>query len=281
MVNPRFPHAPLEFYGVSIFAGKPAPTSEECPFLKEVGITKRCDKIRKSERDASGLPVTLGTCIAEQAGKPVILSPWRMYQGLHIFRDAASNISGASGIIVLPELNTPGGSVDYAVVGIDSAGKPTDKIVGLEIQTMDTTGSMYEAKIDWFQTGRIGKRYDYGMNWAHIAKLTLVQAHNKAPYFAAANRKYIWAIQDVLLDYLRQRYDLSQFHPETVEDVFCFYTYRIEFTNNEFVLAPDQRVGTDLSGLAKTLAWSNDNFDLYQAVVDAHERSSRAFRITF
>src|SRR5438105_4176737 len=103
MVQRTLPKAPLEFYGISIFSRKPLAGDETCPFLLEAGINRKCDKIRKSQRDVAGELVTIGTCVAEQSGKPVILSPWRMFQGLHVFQDAASNLASPTWAVV-PEV---------------------------------------------------------------------------------------------------------------------------------------------------------------------------------
>jgi hypothetical protein len=71
---------------------------------------------------------------------------------------------------LLPEVSVPGGSVDYFLVSVVHKDKVID-FVGIELQTMDTTGSLWSERSSFLkhkgisvQDGDLTAK-GFGMNW--------------------------------------------------------------------------------------------------------------------
>ena len=239
-----------------------------------------CVKQRKSDSSQ-----TIGSCIVGLNGEPQLICPVRMRQTNQVFDDVAHLLDGdVAEVIVIPEINIAGfGNVDFTVAGLDSNGRPLD-FLGLEFQTNDTTnsGGIWDARQDFF-AGRIGDRYRYGLNWKMTAKLVLKQTLDKASVFLKWEKKYVWAMQDTLLDRIRTYADLSDFHPEERDDEVLFYAYEVYRGDDRYKMRLAERVGSNLAGVARANSprdVSEEVLGKFQQLVNSEARTpKRSFRL--
>lgn len=110
-------------------------SGQQCPF-----INRRCYKVRKSEPG-----VSIGTCtvLFGRPPEPVIICPTRLIERRQIFTDCFHLLTThepGNELHIVPEVSVPGGSVDYFLVSVNE-GRVRD-FVGIELQTLDTTGSV-------------------------------------------------------------------------------------------------------------------------------------------
>lgn len=235
-----------------------------CPYLG-----RRCVKSRKSSPE-----VTIGTCTVEygDAGRPVMICPFRMLEKRRIFTDSMHLLSShepGNDLHVVPEFTVPGGSIDYMLVSARK-GKPVD-FVGIEIQTLDTTGSVWPARERFIHSAGMAAEDQalysttrYGMNWKMSAKTILVQLHHKLGTFEHVNRKLVLAMQDDLLVYMRRefRFDHLSF-PPSAGDAMHFHAYGLEDRGTSLELVLSERVSTDDAGMARALGLQAEcNIDL-------------------
>ena len=114
---------------------------QQCPFLE-----RRCMKVRKSAPE-----ISIGTCsVSHRRGKrPMVICPFRLLERNKVFVDCLHLLAHEPGhdLHVVPEVAVPGGYVDYFLTSVD-----VDKVVdfvGVELQAMDTTGSVWPAFMAW------------------------------------------------------------------------------------------------------------------------------------
>jgi Restriction endonuclease NotI len=111
-------------------------TKQSCTYLG-----KKCIKNRKSQAE-----IAIGTCTV-QYGKdnlPVIICPHRLLQNRQIFLDCIHLLTlhePGNELHIVSEITIPGGSIDYFLISARE-GKVKD-FVGIELQTMDTTGTIW------------------------------------------------------------------------------------------------------------------------------------------
>lgn len=95
----------------------------------------------------------------------MVICPFRLLERRKIFVDCLHLLSHEPGheLHVVPEVAVPGGSVDYFLTSVD-AGKVVD-FVGVELQTMDTTGSVWPAREKWSLHPQLGVQTEHGRGW--------------------------------------------------------------------------------------------------------------------
>lgn len=135
---------------------------QQCPFSD-----KKCFKTRKSEPD-----VAIGTCtvLAGRAMDSVMICPNRLIDRHKIFIDCMHLLTKhqpGNDYHLLSEIKIPGGKLDYVLVS--ARGSHAVDFVGIELQTLDTTGSVWPARMSTLN--RLGipvtvpEGKPYGMNW--------------------------------------------------------------------------------------------------------------------
>jgi len=100
---------------------------------------------------------------------------------------------------LVSEVAVPGGSVDYVLVSVKE--NKVKDFVGIELQTLDTTGTV------WPERQRLLKRLgatreddsknsknSFGMNWKMTVKTILFQMHHKVQTFENINRKLVLVV---------------------------------------------------------------------------------------
>lgn len=252
----------LELYGFStkdktIVAWQEIAERQHCPYLR-----KKCIKSRKSEPG-----ITIGTCttLYGRESKGVIICPFRLLERRQIFVDCIHLLSlhePGNELHVVPEIQIPGGNVDYFLVSARN-GSVKD-FVGIELQALDTTGSVWperqkfllEKGIEVSEKDKIliNSGNSFGMNWKMTAKTILVQMHHKVQTFQEINKHLVLVIQDHFMDYIRKEFRFGHLNNALVGDSAHFHVYglREEETGN-LKLDLDARFSTDANGIAECL----------------------------
>ena len=175
-----------------------------CPYLQRV-----CGKTRKSTPN-----ITIGSCSVTygKENRRIIICPHRLLERGQIFLDCIHLLTlhePGNELHVVPEVTIPGGSVDYFLASVRD-----DRVidfVGVELQTLDTTGTVWPARQRFLQeqgiTG-ISREADpaksFGMNWKMTAKTILMQLNHKIQTFENVNKHLALVLQDYLLAYMQQ-----------------------------------------------------------------------------
>ena len=246
-----------ELYGESVTADgadwAAIVESAQCPYLG-----RQCLKRRKSEPE-----VTIGTCsvVFGDLGSPVMICPFRLLQKRRIFADAvhlmASHEPGNE-LHVVPEYSVPGGSIDYMLVSV--RGEKVVDFVGIELQTLDTTGTVWPARERFLASAGLAgsqaplREKRYGMNWKMTAKTVLLQLHHKLTTFEHVDKRLVLVLQDVLLDYMSREFRFGHMSsPRSAGDSMHFHAYRLDEEGGGYEMRLAERVSTDDAGMAEAL----------------------------
>ncbi len=229
---------------------------QRCPYLK-----RECTKPRKSEPH-----IKVGICTLGYKGsfldhfEPVIICPFRfwddiVYQSIHDrFFPTWDNTRWVK------EVNMGvSGNVDYVAIKTNEAGTSADDFFCVEFQANGTTGSPYPYVKDLLKLGHYAGSYTYGLNWANeFMKTMMQQVYKKGQVVAQWNRKIVFVIQDVALQYLESAVDTSDLRQD-MNDVIHFMTYSLRWNEaeNRFEMYHDRWVSTDLEGVNRILAGAN------------------------
>jgi hypothetical protein len=252
-------------------------SEQQCPFLG-----KRCYKTRKSEPG-----VAIGTCtvLYGREPEPVIICPARLIERGQIFIDCLhllTNHEPGNELHLVSEVTVPGGSIDYVLVSTKD-GKVRD-FVGIELQTLDTTGSVWPERqrlVKELGVDRHDKGEDltttFGMNWKMTAKTILVQMHHKVHTFEHVNRKLVLVVQDKLLAYMTKEFKFD--HVATAAktgDSLHLHSYQMARSNSgNFCLSLASRLSTDADGIATCLGLQAEaRVELEQIIATLHSKIS-------
>jgi len=228
---------------------------QQCPFLG-----KRCYKVRKSDPETS-----IGTCtvLYGRGAEPIIICPTRLIERRQIFVDCLHLLTvhePGNELHIVPEVTIPGGSVDYFLVS--AKGRRVRDFVGIELQTLDTTGTVWPERQRLLKELRVPRgdsaetsNKSYGMNWKMTAKTILVQMHHKIQTFEHVNRKLVLVTQDKLLAYMTKEFSFSHLsNPPATGDSMHFHAYSIvEQPDHSYSLTLQSRLSTDTTGIAQCL----------------------------
>jgi len=247
---------------------------------------KKCYKTRKSDPS-----IAIGTCTIEYGSsqKGVIICPSRLLERKQIFLDCMHLLTHhvpGNEIHIVPEVTIPGGHVDFVLVSTDKNRKVKD-FVGIELQTMDTTGSVWPARQELMKSLGFSVLNEankpYGMNWKMTAKTILVQLHHKIQTFENLNRHFVLVVQDCLLDYIKGEFAFSHVSKEAnVGDSMHFHSYELEQVNDKYKLNLKERFSTDRQGIAKLLglnASANVKFEEIAKLLESKISDSTLFEI--
>lgn len=228
---------------------------QQCPFL-----AKTCYKVRKSD------PMTsIGTCTVAHGVRhePVVICPARLLERRQVFVDCLHLLSShepGNELHLVREVSIPGGSVDHFLVSA-RRGKVRD-FVGVEIQTLDTTGTIWPERQRLLATLGVAQhdadetsRKPFGMNWKMTAKTILMQMHHKVRTFEHVNKRLVLVLQDHLHGYIAREFTLEHLsQPPTLGDALHLHVYRLEGqADRSLGLLLHARYSTDSQGVAKSL----------------------------
>lgn len=228
--------------------------SQHCPYSNS-----RCFKVRKSDS-----AVSIGTCTVRvgEAEEPLIICPKRLLQNHQVFADCLHLLGRhkpGNELHLVPEVTIPGGSVDFFLVSVEK-GRPVD-FVGIEFQTLDTTGTVWPARQDFLSSVGVADallgsdaKKPYGMNWKMTAKTILMQLHHKATTFEALGRNLVLVIQDPFMRYMQGEFDFGHLtSPAVVAEPVHFHSYEAIESDFALNLSLLNRQSTDVDGIAKAL----------------------------
>lgn len=225
-----------------------------CPY---VGST--CIKTRKSQPE-----VAIGTCCVSygREERTLVICPNRLLRGADVILDCARYLRShgpREDLHVVPEVGLPGGSVDYFLVSVD--GDSVRDFVGIELQALDTTGTVWPARQRFLreagvrqdsEDGRSSRRY--GMNWKMTAKTTLIQLHHKVRTFEALGHRLVLVLQDELLHYLQREFAFGHVGRASDDDPMQFHAYRVHRGGQaDSGLQLVERLSTDTEGVGRCL----------------------------
>jgi len=257
-----FPKRPLELY-TRTAEEKLSPTDwrkiisdEHCTYL-----ARRCTKTRKSNPT-----ITIGTCTVGHSGVPMVICPDRFLQGGRIFRDAVPLLQHheqGNAIHVVSEIAVPGGIIDYFVVSV--AGTQVVDYLGLEIQTLDTTGTVWPARQklirDLLEDSDDLAKDDrsYNMNWKMTAKTILMQIHHKAETLELHNKKLVLVIQDVFYDYTVREFSTTNLIAADPHQPVHFHVYGLtQDPDGRFEMNLRKQESTTTIGVQQMLGRARD-----------------------
>ena len=226
-----------------------------CPFLG-----RRCYKVRKSEPDTS-----IGSCtvLYGKDARPIMICPTRLIERRQIFVDCMHLLMAhepGNELHIVSEVAVPGGSVDYFLVS--ARDRAVRDFVGIELQTLDTTGTVWPERQRLLRELRVPRRDDsehsnrsFGMNWKHTAKTILVQMHHKIQTFEHVNRRLVLVMQNCLLDYMTDQFEFAHLKsPALTGDSMHFHSYAMDRREDRsYKLVLESRWSTDVDGIATCL----------------------------
>ncbi len=237
-------------------------------------IDKKCSKSRKSQPE-----ISIGTCMVNY-GKDktnIMICPFRLLERKQIFMDCIHLLSGhepGNELHIVPEVKIPGGNVDYFLVSTSVDRKVKD-FVGIELQTLDTTGTVWPERQRFLQSkgfdtdsSDISSKKSFGMNWKMTAKTILVQIHHKIHTFEHLNKHLVLVTQDCLLDYIKKEFtfDNVSYNPK-IGDAMHFHSYKILPNNTTLKLQLAERYSTDSEGISTLLGLQAEaKIDLKQII---------------
>lgn len=229
-------------------------SSQECPFT-----STKCFKIRKSDPQTS-----IGTCIVrfKKEAVPLIICPKRFLATGQIFIDCQhllQDFQSDDQIHVVPEVQVPGGSVDYFIVLVREE-EPID-FVGIEIQALDTTGTVWPHRQKFLkEIGAINDLILYedkpmGVNWKMTAKTILMQLHHKIEMFESLGRKLVLVLQQELMNYMAKEFAFEHFKFANKTDAMHFHPYQLNNSaDKKLKLSIGDQKSTNSIGLSHALS---------------------------
>ena len=249
---------------------------------------KNCYKVRKSKAS-----VAIGTCTVCYGAdkKNVIICPNRLLERKQIFTDCLHLLTlhqPGNELHLVPEVPIPGGSVDYFLISTDANRKVKD-FVGIELQTMDTTGTVWPERELTLQelglkTNVAAPEKTFGMNWKMTAKTILVQLHHKIDTFESINKHLVLVVQDHLLDYMKREFAFSHVNQQPlIGDSMHFHAYRLNRDGKDYKLVLNSRCSTDSSGISRLLglnAEANIGFEEIATILESKISDSTVFTIS-
>lgn len=170
------------------------------------------------------------------------------------------------------------GSIDYVAIKSNNKGEYLDDFFCVEFQANGTTGSPYPYVRELLATGKYQGKHTYGLNWANeFLKTMMQQVYKKGQVMSQWNRKIVFVIQDVALQYLENNVDTSDLRMN-MNDVVHFMTYslREDQQTQKLRLYHCRWMSADLDGINKILAGAHyDNYVTEQDFLEIAIRKSK------
>lgn len=252
-----------------------------CRYLK-----RKCIKTRKSQPD-----LAIGSCSITHAIKHpqrIIICPHRFLERGQIFLDCLHLLTlhePGYEIHLISEVEIPGGSVDYFLVSVNQ--KRIIDFVGIEIQALDTTGTLWSSRQRFLETTGIAvDNYNdagtYGINWKMTAKTTLVQLHHKVETFEGLGKHLVLVIQDQLMNYMMREFNFEETRSARLGDTMHFHAYELSPEGMDYRIKLASRLSTDSGGVASSLGLrKNPNVQLETLTNLLQSKLSRETLIIF
>ena len=131
----------------------------------------------------------------------------------------------------------------------------------MEIQAAGTTGSPYPAVKDLIENETFTtSSYKYGINWANeFSKTMMQQAYKKGKIVESWQRKIVFVLQDVALDYLFHAADCSKVTESQPSYPIDFCTFGLQWNGNSWNLKFDTIKSTTIDGINTILGGASVN----------------------
>lgn len=230
---------------------KTALETQECPFTGRI-----CTKMRKSNPD-----VKIGTCSVKYQNQDVIICPFRLLEHNQIFIDCLHLLTmhePGNELYLVPEVQIPGGHVDYFLVSAKN--KKVKDFIGIELQTMDTTGTVWPERQKFLDEcgivvdpSDLENKKTFGMNWKMTLKTILIQMHHKSETFEHLNKHLVLIIQEPLFEHMKSDFDFGSIEGVRLGDPIHIHSYSFSDQDNKLRLSLANRISTDSAGIAKCL----------------------------
>lgn len=244
-----------EFFGLNCNNAsldfKTAMSTQICPYTQRI-----CIKMRKSDPS-----VKIGTCSVKYQKQDVIICPFRLLEHNQIFIDCLHLLTmhePGNELYLIPEVQIPGGHVDYFLVSAKD--KKVKDFIGIELQTMDTTGTVWTERQKFLHKKGIevepvdlNTRKSFGMNWKMTLKTILIQMHHKSETFEHLNKYLVLIIQRPLYEHMINNFNFDGIKGVRLGDPIHIHSYNFEEKELQFNLSLHTRVSTDSDGIAKCL----------------------------
>lgn len=257
-------HRPAELFGYAVDnVSNEASEARQNYWCRFLGT--RCVK-KSTHHLLQGKGTPFGVCSVWHREKsmdnpvPNLICPKRFLQDEVIFEDAKSILRGPiHELRVIEEVHIAGekapedlGSVDWFVVNYDPQRKEIVDFYGLEGMAVSTTstGRIVQAMLDAL-AGQSKQKYTYGINYRQVLSRMIVQLLVKGTAFQEWGKKYVWAIQDVLLRYMLRTYELTL--NQGLDKTIGLVSYRVTSQNGYFGLSRDDALSGTLEDFAKLL----------------------------
>lgn len=256
---------------------------QHCPYLD-----RKCLKNRKSEPD-----ISIGTCTVGygKEGQGVLICPFRLLERQQIFTDCVHLLTlhePGNEFHVVSEISIPGGSIDYVLVS--ARNNRVKDFVGIELQTLDTTGTLWPERQRFLQSHGVTVRLadvdsgkGFGMNWKMTAKTILVQLHHKIETLEHISKHLVLVLQDRLLAYMKAQFSFDHLQQARIGDSMHIHAYKLTEANGSQRLDLGERLSTDSSGIATCLGLQasphvelTDIIELLESKIGAHTRLTPA-----
>lgn len=229
---------------------KRAMETQTCPYTQRL-----CSKMRKSDPETK-----IGTCSVEYQNQNIVICPFRMLEHNQIFIDCLHLLTlhePGNELYLVPEVQIPSGHVDYFLVSVKD--KKVKDFIGIELQTMDTTGTVWPERQKFLRERGLESATDvndkgsFGMNWKMTLKTILVQMHHKSETFEHLNKHLVLIIQTSLYEHMRRDFNFDGIEGVRLGDPVHIHAYAFAEKDNKLSLSLHTRVSTDSSGIAKCL----------------------------
>lgn len=230
---------------------KHAMVSQICPYTQ-----RTCTKMRKSDSE-----VKIGTCSVRYQNQDVIICPFRLLEHNQVFIDCLHLLTmhePGNELFLVPEVHIPGGHVDYFLVSAKN--KKVKDFIGIELQTMDTTGTVWPDRQKFLDKQGIEvspedlhSKKSFGMNWKMTLKTILVQMHHKSETFEHLNKHLVLIIQRPLYEHMRSDFNFDGIEGVRLGDPIHIHSYNFEQGDSGLSLSLHTRVSTDSAGIADCL----------------------------
>lgn len=244
-----------EFFGLNCenreLDFKKAMNNQICPYTNKI-----CIKMRKSESE-----IKIGTCSVKFQNQNVIICPFRLLEHNQIFIDCLHLLTmhePGNELYLIPEVQIPGGHVDYFLVSAKD--KKVKDFVGIELQTLDTTGTVWPDRQKFLNSVGISvpqvdldNNKTYGMNWKMTLKTILIQMHHKSETFENLNKHFVLIVQKPLFERMKTDFDFTEIDGVRLGDPVHIHSYNFEKKGKQYILSLGKRLSTDSAGIAKCL----------------------------
>lgn len=228
-----------------------------CKYIKGT-----CVKPRKSEPHIKVGICSVGSTVnRSNIIHPVIICPQRFKEESMFETIREKYLSDWSNVKWIPEVNIGvGGNVDYVAVEVDKYDNIKDFLC-VEIQAAGTTGTPYPWVKELIEFGHYTDKPkpNFGINWANeFTKTMMQQAYKKGKIVESWNRKIVFVVQDLAIQYLESTSDcskLTSYNPQYPVD-FCSFKL-VQNGALDWTLAFDNIKSTTIEGVNLIIGGAN------------------------